>query len=136
LRSFGVPLEILLPMVVIGITGVVLLIRWLRPTPDLKLSDARQVAEIWTRRNPDIAVGAVHINGAQSHALVETAQGVGLVWVFGADPVTRLLDHPFDLEKNASGLRIRTHDFTAPHIDLALNATEITRWSDILRPNP
>jgi hypothetical protein len=131
-----VPLEILLPMVVIGITGVVLLIRWLRPTPDFRLTDAQQVAEIWTHRNPDIANGEVHLNAARSHALVETAQGVGLVWVFGADPVTRLLDQPIKVAPSGNGLRIETRDFTAPRIDITLDGGELSRWSEILKVKP
>jgi hypothetical protein len=136
LRSFGVPLEILLPMVVIGITGVVLLIRWLHPTPDYRLADQDQVAKIWNHRNVEVAARAVHLNTEHSHALVETDQGVGVVWVFGADPVTRLLDQPFDLEPSGNGLRIQTNDFTAPHIDLALDGAEIDRWHNILAQNP
>jgi len=129
-----VPLEILLPMVVIGIICIVLLIHWMRPTPEFRLEDRKQVADIWAHRNPENTASTIHLNGARSHALIETAQGFGLVWVFGADPVTRLLDQPFELEASGSGLRILTHDFTAPRVDIVLDTAEITRWSDILRP--
>lgn len=127
------PLEILLPMVVIGITGVVLLIRWLRPTPDFRLDNNDKVANIWNHRNVDVAAKTVHLNAARTHALIETAQGFGLVWVFGADPVTRLLDHPFEVAPSSTGLRIQTHDFTAPRIDVVLSGGEITRWGEILK---
>ncbi len=130
------PLEILLPIVVVGITCIVLLIRWLRPTPEFRLHDTDQAAEIWNHRNHDIVAGAVHLNVARTHALIETGGGIGLVWVFGADPVTRLLDQPVVFKSRGNGLSIQTRDFTAPRVDVMLDGAEITHWTDILRQHP
>jgi len=114
------PLSILLPLVVFGILGAVLAIKWLRITPDLVLKTPEQVLELWQHFNPDADAEQVHLNAVRSHALVETAQGLGVVWAFGADPVTRLLDADWEVRETPQGVRLITHDFTAPTIDIPL----------------
>ncbi len=114
------PLSILLPLVVFGIIGAVLLIRWLRPTPLLVLESPEDTARLWDHFNPDQPAGHVQLNSTRSHALVETDAGLGVVWSFGADPVTRPLQRGFRVESTAAGVRIRTGDFTAPVIDIPL----------------
>ena len=127
------PLSILLPLVVFGIAGIVLLIRLMRPTPPLIFTDEGHARAIWDHRNHDAPSTEIILNSAKTHALIETASGPGLLWSFGVDPVTRLLDHPFDLKDIKTGLRIVTHDFTAPNIDIPLpEATSRRRWTAIL----
>ncbi len=128
------PLEILLPLVVLGISGIVLLIRLLRPTPDLRFDDTEVATVMWNHRNHDAPAIATHLNMAGSHALIETAKGCGLLWSFGADPVSRLLDHPFDLVEAGLHVQINTHDFTAPVIDIGFSdAAEQAEWVELLK---
>jgi len=114
------PLTILLPFVVFGIIGAVLLINRLRPTPDLLLDTPDIAAGLWLHFNPDLPALRVHLNSIHSHALVETAAGVGVVWSFGADPVTRLLKPDCQVRDTKAGVRLKTGDFTAPAIDIPL----------------
>mgnify|MGYP006928173291 CR=1 FL=1 len=114
------PLSILLPFVVFGILGAVLLIKWLRPTPTLMLDSPEQARALWEHFNADVAVEAVHLASTRLHALVETKAGLGIVWSFGADPVTRALGKHYTVENIAGGVRIKTGDFTAPVIDVPL----------------
>ena len=129
------PLEILLPLVIAGIVGGVGLVWLLQPTPPLVFTAREQAAEIWNRRNPDAPARSVHLNPAGSHALVETATGPGILWSFGADPVNRLLTPDCDIRETNGGLRITTHDFTAPRIDIPLDSTERRHWLDLLKVN-
>jgi len=115
-----VPLEILLPLVILGIVGAVILIGLLRLTPDLVIETPDQAAALWAHFNPDIPAGTVHLNANRSHALIETPKGLGVVWSFGADPVTRLLHKGWSMTETAKGVRLITHDFTAPVIDIPL----------------
>jgi hypothetical protein len=116
----AMPFSVLLPLVVFGILGAVLLIKWLRLTPDLVLETPEQVLDLWQHFNPEIPARTVHLNAARSHALVETAGGLGVVWSFGADPMTRLLGTRWEVKETTQGVRLITHDFTAPAIDIPL----------------
>lgn len=114
------PLQVLLPLVVIGIAAIVLLIRAMRPTPQLTFASPAQAKDIWNHRNHDCEATGARLNNAQTHALIQTRQGVGLLWAFGADPVTRHFRPPVACRQTSKGLRLVTHDFTAPLIDIPL----------------
>lgn len=126
------PLPILLPLVVFGIGGIVILIRWMRPTAPLVLTEETAIA-VWGHRNPELPAKRIHLNTIGSHGLVDTENGPGLVWVFGADPVTRVLDHPIKCTKTDLGLRLHLSDFTVPAIDIPLrDGVEKAEWAKLL----
>lgn len=127
------PLTVLLPLVVFGIGGIVVLIRLMRPTPVLAIDGEDSARRIWNHRNHETPAEKLLINPAHSHALIETGAGPGILWAFGADPVTRLLNHPFDCQETRHGLRIVTHDFTAPAIDIPLPQDLRAGWLDLLK---
>ncbi|NOX39505.1 MAG: hypothetical protein GXP05_03055 [Alphaproteobacteria bacterium] len=127
------PLQVLLPLVVIGITAIVLLIRAMRPTPPLTFATTDQAKAVWDHRNHDHEATRAHLNLAQTHALIETRQGIGLLWSFGVDPVTRHFRPPVACRQTTKGLRLVTHDFTAPIIDIPLTDRDIrTTWQQLL----
>jgi hypothetical protein len=118
--KLAMPLSILLPLVVFGILGAVLLINWLRPTPPLVLETPEQVQALWDHFNHEAPAEKVHLNAGRSHALVETGAGIGVLWSFGADPVSRLLGRAYTVRDTGTGICILTGDFTAPSIDIPL----------------
>lgn len=112
------PLSILLPLVIFGITGIVVLVRALRPTPPLLFLSAQQAAQVWDHRNHPANAQKVHLIPDNTCALVETASGPGLLWSFGVDPVTRLLNKHYVCSETQHGISIQTHNFTAPKINI------------------
>ena len=128
------PLSVLLPLVVVGIALIWGLVRWLQPTPPLRIRDETEARAIWHHRNPETPAQTARINPGRSHALVETGAGPGLVWAMGADPVTRLIPPGTRCVETATGLRLKTGDFTAPVIDIPLpDPRERAQWAEILR---
>lgn len=131
------PLSVLLPLVVVGIALIWWLVRWLQPTPALRIPDAGAALEIWHHRNPDIPARRARVNPGQSHALIDTDQGPGLVWALGADPVTRLIPPGATCSETEAGLRLKTGDFTAPSIHIPLpDPRERALWAEQLRGAP
>lgn len=127
------PLTLLLPIVILGIAGIFLLIRALNPTPDLTFTDPAMAQALWDHQNPDAAAQAVHITPGGRHVLIETAAGAGLLWSFGADPVTRTFDTAPEVAETATGLTLTTHDFTAPRIAIPLaDPASRAKWTAIL----
>lgn len=127
------PLTILLPVAVLSIAFVGVLIRWLRPTPVKVFTSPHEVEEIWQHRNPETPLRNIHLNPSGTAALVETTHGPGILWAFGADPVTRLFDRPVKCRKTKTGLRIMTGDFTAPKLDILLpDPHQQQEWCAIL----
>jgi len=129
-----VPLAILLPLVVLGISAIVLLVRALKPTPPLVFSDPDMAREIWNHRRPNTPAQEVLLNFAGTHALVQTEEGTGILWSFGADPVARLLSASANWRQQGDVLTVRTGDFTAPKIKISLKEpSERTRWTSLLK---
>jgi len=128
-----VPLGVLLPMVVLGIMGLALLIRVLRPTPPLRFSSPEVARNIWDRRNPDDPACDVQLDAAESAALITTRTGAGLLWSMGADPVARRFQSRCVCVETRTGLVVKTGDFTAPKIRLVLPDRDVRRrWCQIL----
>ena len=131
------PLSVLLPLVVVGIALIWGLVRWLQPTPPFRISDTAEALAIWRHRNPETPAETARLNPERSHALVETAAGPGLVWAMGADPVTRLIPPGTRCIETATGLRLKTGDFTAPGIHIPLpDPRERAQWAEKLRQEP
>ncbi len=120
------PLNILLTMVVVGISAIVLILHLSgrSRTPVLSENAARQS---WVRHYPDDTVHTVQIAGNGKSALVRTSAGPGVIWVFGADTVARHLKN-CDVTETATGLRIDFHDYSTPRAVFALTASERADW--------
>lgn len=124
------PLEILLLLVIGGIAGiaVILHLAGLSRRTVLSAEDARSA---WHRQFPDDLILDVTPTPHGHAALVQTGDGPGLVWAFGADTAARPL-RDFDLLDCPAGLRIVFHDFTAPAVTLRLSESERQRWRHML----
>lgn len=121
------PLGLLVTIVVLGIAAIAVLSHvWGFSRPFAIDSDERARAE-WLRHWPDDEVARV-IRATDGHAaLVETAQGAGLLWSFGADTVARRI-RGARLSPCDKGLRLALHDFTAPAVTIALRPDERAEW--------
>ncbi len=116
------PLNILLILVVGGIAILALLLHLLGKSRLVILTpeDARTA---WHRHFPDDEILGLTVASDGHAAVVQTDQGPGLLWSFGADTVARHL-RDFDLLEKPGHLSVIFRDFTAPRVTLYLNATE------------
>jgi len=124
------PLHILLILVVGGISAITLLLHLLGKSrlAFLTTEDARGA---WHRHFPDDDIRDVIVAQNGHAAFVQTAQGPGLLWSFGADTVARHL-RDFDLIEAPNHLQVMFHDFTAPRVTLHLSETERPRWQELM----
>lgn len=126
------PLEILAPMVVIGIAGIALMLHLSGLSRTQPLT-ADRVTRDWLAQMPALPPLSVAFSDDSRTALIETAQGPGLLWVFGADTAARLFTDPPTLAETPDRLIVTTGDFTAPRVSIALaGAGDRQRWSGIL----
>lgn len=125
------PLQILLPMVVIGIAGVVILLHLLGRSERARFDDDDDARRAWLREFPDTPPTRVILSHDRHAALIETAQGAGVVWPMGMDTTARLLQGA-DIRRTQDGLRIDLPDFAAPRIRLRLNEDEADLWPTLM----
>lgn len=126
------PLIILLALVIVGISGIAVILHLMGKT-SLRLMDPEDARAAWHRHVPDEAVQQVIVADSGHAALILTEQGPGLVWSFGADTVARhLLD--FDLIDDGENLKVIFHDYTAPKAILHLTDAERRQWQSLMEP--
>ncbi|WP_095588328.1 hypothetical protein [Actibacterium ureilyticum] len=121
------PLHVLLPLVVLGIAGITALLHLLGHSRQVVIRDADDAARMWRHHWPEDDVQSAQVAQDGHAALVQTAQGVGLVWALGADTSARLLTGA-TLAPCGAGLRVRLRDFTAPTVTLHLRPDEARAW--------
>lgn len=122
------PLEILGPMVVLGIAGIALLLHLTGRTAPMRLETEEDARRAWLREHGEDAPGAVLVAASGRAALLRLSSGaLGLVTVMGADPSARYLTGA-SWETTAQGLRIRPPDFAAPRFDIALSEDDRAAW--------
>lgn len=121
------PLHILLPLVVLGIAGIALMLHLLGYSRQVVIRDAADAMRLWLHHWPEDQVQGAHVAQDGHAALVDTANGLGLVWAFGADTSARLLAGAA-LSPCGAGLRVRLRDFTAPTVTLHLRPEEAGDW--------
>ena len=126
------PLDILLILVIGGISAIALLLHLLGKSRRVVM-DAEDARGHWHRHFPDDTVVDVTVAHGGHAALVRTGQGPGLVWAFGADTVARHL-RDFDLVDAPHGFDVMFHDFTAPKVALHLDDFERPRWRNMMMP--
>tara|TARA_R110000868_G_scaffold18172_98_gene80446 strand:+ start:1069 stop:1497 length:429 start_codon:yes stop_codon:yes gene_type:complete len=133
-RAAAVPLSVLLILVAGGIAGIALVLHLLGLSRIPPLTEARARAG-WLREYPDAVPARITVAASGRAALVQTAQGAGLVWAVGADTTARRLVAP-RLTDTAQGLRVRLRDPAAPRITLRLTDTERQTWRAALTGEP
>jgi len=125
------PLSVLVSLVVVGISGIALLLHLAGRSKRCVLT--REDAEAaWERHFPGDIVEQVTVSRDSHAALVLTHLGPGLLWAFGADTVARRLED-FDLIDTGDGLRVEFHDFTASSVTLVLDDFERPHWRNLMR---
>jgi hypothetical protein len=125
------PLEILLPMVVLGIAGITLLLHVLGLSCPALLADGQAARAAWLDEFPEDKPQRVVLSHDHRAALIETAKGKGVVWPVGADTTARYLQGA-QITRTARGVRLDLPDYTAPHIHLTLDAAEADSWPRML----
>lgn len=125
------PLSLLLPMVILGIAGIALLLHVLGLSRPALLANAAAARSAWLREFPDDAPGRITLSHDNHAALIETAQGHGVVWPMGADTAARYLTGA-QITRTEAGLSISLPDYTAPRIRLRLGADELESWPALM----
>lgn len=128
------PLHIILPIVVIGISGIVWLVHFVGWTRHRPITNKEQAQRIWQIDFPGEVIDDLAIDDAGLSALVTLTDGrKGLIWSFGDDAVARHLDTAPKVRLTADGLRVKLADFTAPVVTLKLTDTvKRTDWANTL----
>lgn len=122
------PLEILVVMVVGGISAIAVALHLLGKSARVMLTEESARAA-WARQFPDCPVKSVSLSADAHAALLCTAEGQGLVWALGADTAARSLKGAH-LDATDNGLSIRFDDFTAPKVGVALSPAERKAWRE------
>lgn len=125
------PLEILLPMVVLGIAGITVLLHVLGLSRPALLADGQAARAAWLDEFPEDMPRRVILSHDHRAALIETDRGKGVVWPMGAHTTARYLEGA-QITRTARGLRIDLPDYTAPRIHLTLEADEAETWPGML----
>lgn len=125
------PLSILLPMVIVGIAGIVVLLHLLGLSRRVVLADEAAARAAWLDEFPEDTPARVILSHDHHAALVEASAGWGVVWPMGADTTARPLDGA-RITRTRTGLRIDLPDYTAPRIHLRLDATEADEWPALM----
>lgn len=124
------PLSVLLPLVVAGIGGIVLLLHLAGRSARLVLAPDVAIAA-WNRHYPEDPALEAAPSADGAAALVVTETGTGLVWAMGADSTARPL-RDFDVTETGRGLTVRFHDFTAPRVAVALDERQRRHWQNLM----
>lgn len=126
------PLNVLLILVVGGIALTALLLHLLGKSR-LTVLSAEDARTAWHRHFPDDEILELTVAQDGHAALVQTGQGPGLLWSFGADTVARHL-RDFDVLEKPDHLCVIFHDFTAPRVTLHLSDAERPLWQKMMNP--
>jgi len=119
------PLEILGPLVVVGIGGIVLLIHLLGWSATRVLADEAEVAAMLIGDFPEVSVKRVALGDDGASALVETAEGLGLVRAMGVGWLTRLLGAgAASAQVEGDEVHVYMADFGAPEVSIRLADAE------------
>jgi hypothetical protein len=126
------PLNILIILVVGGISLIAVLLHLLGKSRQIPLSseDARTA---WHRHFPDDQILDLMVASNGHAALVQTDQGPGLLWSFGAATVARHL-RDFDVLEQSDHIKVIFHDFAAPSATLHLSDEERPVWQKMMTP--
>ena len=122
------PLEILGPMVVLGIAGIALALHLLGLTAPRHQTTEDDARAAWLREHPDDNIAQVLLARSGRAALITLASGErGLVYVMGADTCA----HPLtgaQWQQRKGAIRVTIPDFAAPRFDIMLAPGELSQW--------
>ena len=122
------PLEILGPMVVLGIAGIALLLYRLGLAEPFQLTGEHS-RTAWLREVPDDVPTQILIAKTRQNALLRLASGqLGLVSVMGADTTARYLTDA-TWQHTDTALTLRLPDFAAPQFTIPLEPQEQAQWA-------
>ncbi|OIQ41132.1 MAG: hypothetical protein BM560_10835 [Roseobacter sp. MedPE-SWde] len=127
------PLELLLILVVGGISAIALLLH-LSGRSKPKVMTEPQARAAWLRQFPESPIADLTLARDGHAALIQTADDsapLGLVWSFGADTVARFLEDA-KLSPCRQGLHLRLADFSAPKVQLHLGQAEAALWQELI----
>lgn len=122
------PLPLLLVLVTAGIGGLVLLLHLLGLSHPLTLTDQTEARALWRDSYPESHVTGVVLCQSGAAALIDTADGPGILWPMGADAAARPLTGA-RAKVRGGALDIYLPDYTAPHIRLTLTPDEARDWA-------
>lgn len=125
------PLQILLPLVVIGIAGIGVLLHLLGRSEVARFDDEAAARLAWLREYSDAPPSRVILSHDHHAALIETDHGPGVVWPMGMDTTARYL-HGAQIRRTKDGLRVDLPDFAAPCIRLRLDDDEADLWPTLM----
>lgn len=124
------PLNILLPMVIVGIAGIAVLLHLLGLSRPASFDTETRARAAWLREFPDDVPVRITLCEDHSAALIGLADGFGVVWPMGADTTARHLTGA-QIISAKDGIHITLPDYTAPRIHLRLRAEEAAYWRDL-----
>lgn len=127
------PLELLLILVVGGISAIALLLH-LSGRSKPKVMTEPQARDAWMRQFPESPIADLTLARDGHAALIQTADDsapLGLVWSFGADTVARFLEDA-KLSPCKKGLHLHLADFSAPAVQLHLDQPEAMHWQGMI----
>ncbi|MFC4218035.1 hypothetical protein ACFP4H_08550 [Pseudophaeobacter arcticus] len=131
------PLELLLILVVGGISAIALLLHLTGRSRSSVMTDT-QARQAWLRQFPESPIAKLTLAEDGQAALIQPEDGrapLGLVWSFGADTVARFLEH-VEVDKAKQGLHLNLADFSAPGVQLHLNDSEAEQWQRLIEGQP
>ena len=125
------PLELLGPLVLVGIVLVIVVVRQIADTPPRLLQTAEQAREIFLKDYPSVTIGSsIFVTADKTAAVVlpeEPLHTLGLVTVLGSKHVTRLLEAGdiLTMEASEGACQLKLNDFTFPHIVLRFSKAAV-----------
>ena len=121
------PLELLVILVVGGITGIAALTWAFGFSKPFEFQTDNDAKMAWLRAHPGDDIHSVRISSDRRAALIGSAKGIGLVWSFGADTTARLLDD-ISIQDAPDGLDFRLEEYTAPRLKVRLAPEDRDIW--------
>jgi len=133
------PLEILVPFVVIAVSVIMLVITRSGLSRQARLSSDQAVAARFGIDFPECTVADIMIDDDRCTALLimQDTDAVGLVRAIGDRTTTRMLNAGalFSVVERDTGLVVTSTDFTWPrHVIQLAGAAERARWRTVLMP--
>lgn len=128
------PLGFSLVIIVLGVIAVVGLVHLTGGSASRRFADEAEVIRAWSFDHPDEPVRDVILSKVNRAALINTAEGEGLIWSFGAQSVTRKLEPGLlrRVVEHPRGLCLEFAEFDAPRVVLDLTGAEVASWTAFL----
>lgn len=112
------------------------LLRALRRSQEVWLSDEADVLAQWQRSFPDLVPYQVEISAQKKSALLHLPVGMGLLCVKSDGRFARVIGTNFirSISADRQGLILTLNDYASPKVILPLHASEAKHWYEMLAP--